>query len=72
MNEADILIDFIKSTDNGARITDGYNWLYWQINNSVTNEGEWVVQSRPPYKKVTRCLYSGNNLEEALTALREE
>jgi len=66
------LIDFLKSPDTNARISVGNDkWLYWECTNSLTNEGQWVVQYRPFHAKNNRCLYSGDNLSEALEALQE-
>jgi hypothetical protein len=43
------------------RVSAGNRWLYW--------DSEWVVQSREYGQKKNRCLYSGDNLDEALKAL---
>lgn len=67
------LIEFLKSPDINARVdVDTDKWMYWQINNSLTNEGEWVVQYRPYAARKTRCLYSGEVLSEAIEALKGE
>ena len=73
MNDNETLLDFLKSPDTNTRISvDNDKWLFWMTTNSITNEGEWVVYQRPPYKKNNRCLYSGHSLELALEALKGE
>jgi hypothetical protein len=59
------LIDFLKDQYIDSRLTLQGRWLIWL-------DGVWLVQVRPPYAKVNRCLYSGNSLSEALKALKGE
>lgn len=55
------LIDFLK--EENARISYEDKWLVWYA-------GAWRVLQKPPYKKSNRCLYLGDNLGEALEALK--
>jgi hypothetical protein len=70
--EYDCLMELLKSPDYGARLSIDDRWLYWEQNNSLTNSGQWKVNSRPPYKKNVRCLYSGDQIIEALNALKDD
>ena len=54
---------FIKTV--GGRLSYFDKWLSYY-------DGEWVVLQRPPYAKKNRCLYRGDNLEEALIHLKGE
>ena len=53
--------DFLKNPDFNARLSCGSKWLSWQ--------DEWIVCERSYGKKVTRYLYEGTNLSEALEIL---
>lgn len=57
------LIDFLKDKSIDVRITNGDKWLVWY-------QDLWVVFQRPFGKKNNRCLYSGDDLNEALQALK--
>ena len=74
MNEQNnqLLIEYLKSPDYGARLSDGGKWLYWECTNTLTNEGNWIVLYSPPYARKPRCLYSGEDLGEALKTLAGE
>ncbi len=54
---------FLK--ENNTRLEMGGKWLVWALD-------EWLVLERPFRKKSNRCLYSGDNIEEALQALKNE
>ncbi len=53
--------EFLKTED--ARLSFDYRWLIWDNIN-------WIVFSKPPYKRVSRVVYNGEYLESALEALR--
>jgi len=56
--------ELLKNKDLDIRVTNGTKWLAWYLE-------QWVVSDRPYGKKNNRCVYSGDNIEEALNALKE-
>ena len=52
------IITLLKEDDTNARLSMDDKWLVWWDN-------QWVVLQHPYGKKSNRCLYSGDNLEEA-------
>ena len=61
--------EFLRLPDIDARLTNGDKWLVWQDNSSV---GEWVVYSHVPYQRGVTIEYQGEDLAEALKALKGE
>ena len=59
------IITFLKEDSNNARLSMEDKWLVWW-------EDQWLVLQRPYGKKTNRTLYAGDNIEEALQALRGE
>ncbi len=53
--------EFLKTED--ARLSLDYRWLIWDDTN-------WIVFSKPTYKRVSRVVYNGTYLVSALEALR--
>ncbi len=53
--------EFLKQEN--ARLTYSDRWLIWDDTN-------WIVFSKPSYKRVSRVVYNGTYLESALEALR--
>jgi len=57
--------ELLKDETLDIRLTNGTKWLVWYLE-------QWVVFDRPYGKKNNRCAYSGDSLEKALEALKEE
>ena len=57
--------ELLKDKEQDIKLTNNTKWLVWY-------QDEQVVFDRPYGKKNNRCLYIGDNLEEALNALKED
>jgi len=57
--------ELLKNKELDVRLTSGTKWLVWYLE-------QWAVFDRPYGKKINRCAYSGDNLEEALNVFRGE
>lgn len=64
MNIEGLLEQFLK--DQQARISDGDTWMTWD-----KYANEWVVRTQPYRARNSKCLYSGQDLAEALKAFQE-